>query len=691
MDYCAWLKNAPFVRYVGPHAPWTDNLSVFASSVTAHHPIVPVQVPKCGPDPDRDPFVYAGLPLVSLIAAKEITVGHPIAATGFFKNGLPVEARVLQTSADRFRLDFHPHMLTAWMNVENTEIESLVTLVDHSTFYVHTTLTNRDTLPHEYGPWIQGRLEKELRGRMWFDAQRRCLAADFTDAGGAPADRYLRIRPGFTIESFQLHEWPHRSPFNASNPHAAGGTDTVWWNYHPVGYELYGPATRLRPGEKLSYACAVGVSHSTQEAFARLDCGDEEPQQIEQSAREWYNQYLSAMPEPPDDLNERERKYYYGSGWVIRHNEIRATGEFTHTHWLHGKGMLGHWGDTVWTPDDAQFLLLQLKDTAPELGKGLIREICDRQGEDGSFSTMNSAAAFGSGHGPYTFAWNVLNFHETVSDESLIKEVYDPFCRFHRWMSSYWDHDGSGFVSVRMPTQAGYDNSPTIFTLKSPVVLADANAAMVVDACALARMAEIAGRADDVTQWCDRARDLSQAVTQHFLHAESGLFFNRYCGAGEYIQIKGFQCMFFPLWARLIDEDQAKDAIERYLLDEDEFFTLAPFPDIAKSEIYHNTGRHSGTTFLHWSLMGLVILAEYGYDAEADIARRRIIDFVSRSRGFWQFWCPEGGGFEFKDMGGEHRISNATWCAVYASIVRREYTQFARLTNDLLQSYRGAP
>ena len=689
MDYCAWLKNAPFIRYVGPHAPWTDNLSVFASSVTAHHPIVPVQVAKCGPDPERDPFVYAGLPLVSLIAAQEITVGHPVAATGFIKDGESIEARVLQTSADRFRLDFHPHMLTGWMLVENTEIESLLTLVDHSTFYIHTTLTNVDKVPHEYAPWVHGRMERELRGRMWFDGEQACVAAEFTNAGGAPADRHLRVRPGFPVEECALHEWPHRSLIKSSAKGGTGGPDAIWWNYHPVGYEIAGSPKHLSPGEKLTYTCAVGVSYGEREATASLDSVGRRPEEVERAARDWYNEYLSSMPDPPDDLTDREKKYYYGSGWVIRHNEIRPTGKFTHTHWLHGKGVLGHWGDTVWTPDDAQFLLLQLKDTAPELGKGLVREICARQGSDGSFSTMNSAVEFGSGHGPYMFAWNVLNFHETVRDEGLIKDIYEPFSRFHRWMSTFWDQDGSGFISVRMPTQAGYDNSPTIFTLKSPVVLADANAATVVDACALARMAEIAGNAKDVEAWGERARERSRAVRQHFYHERSGLFFNRYCGDGEYVQVKGFQCMFFPLWARLIDERTAKETIERFLLNEEEFFTLAPFPDIAKSEIYHNTGRHSGTTFLHWSLMGLVVLAEYGYEREAETARRRIIDFVSRSRGFWQFWCPEGGGFEFKDMGGEHRISNATWCAVYCSIVRREYVQFARMTNDLLQTYRG--
>ena len=142
--------------------------------------------------------------------------------------------------------------------------------------------------------------------------------------------------------------------------------------------------------------------------------------------------------------------------------------------------------------------------------------------------------------------------------------------------------------------------------------------------------------------------------------------------------------MFFPILAGLADEQLARRTIERYLINGDEFFTPAPFPDVARSEMYFNKGRHTGTTFLHWSLMGLVILSRYGYKEEAEEARRRIITFVTRSRTFWQYWCPDGGGFDFMDMGGNHRAANVTWAACYKPIVRREYERFAEITKDIL-------
>jgi len=686
MDYCEWLKDVPFIRYVGPDATWNDCLSVYGSSVTTHHPLVPFQVaesgpaPKCGPAPDRDPFVYAGLPLVSLIAATETVVGHPVAATSFVCDGAAVEAKVLQTTADRFKLDFYPHMFTTALQLAGTTVESMVTLADPSTFYVHTTVTNCDDSPHEYAPWIFGRLKNMLRGCARLEQEADTIAVDFTEAGGGRVNRYLRLRPGFGIEGYNILEWSFR-PTGFLRP---GEGKPVWWNYRPIGYELLGPAQVLQPEEKLTFTCAVGLSYDEAEAIASLQCVQQPPGELESAARQWYNDYLSGMPEPPEELSPRERQYYYGSAWVIRHNQIRPTGKFENIHWLHGKGFLGYWGDNIWTPDDSQFILLQAKDTAPELGKGLVREICHRQSPEGAFTTMNSAGEGSSGHGPYLFAWCLLQFHDTVGDDSFIAEVYEPFCRFHRWMLDYWDHDGSGLISTPMPTQGGgYDNNPTGFQLCAPVALADTNSGMIMDALALARMARILNKTEDVEHWERRAAELRTRVVQHFFHEKSGLFFSRYCESGEFIQIKGLQCMFFPLWARVADQELARDTIERYLLNEDEFFTPAPFPDIARSEIYHNTGRHSGTTFLHWSLMGLVILAEYGYHQQAEEARRRIIDFVSRSKSFWQFWCADGGGFDFKDMGGEHRVPNTTWCSVYGSIVRREYQRFAELTNEL--------
>ena len=380
-------------------------------------------------------------------------------------------------------------------------------------------------------------------------------------------------------------------------------------------------------------------------------------------------------------MNQRQRKYYFGSGFVLRHNQMRPVGRFQQPHWSHAKGI---YGDLVWMPDDVQFILLQLKDTRPDLARGHVRDIIRRQSPAGRLATHSSGSDGSYGHGPYLFAWSLLQLHQTAPDTRFLSEIYGPLCRFHRWMFDYWKVDDSGLIAVRMPTQAGYDNNPSIFQVPGPVLVADVNACMVLDARVLARLAEMLGKADQAAEWRQRAEELGRQVRAHFFRENSQLFFNRYVEEGSFIQVKALQCMFFPILAGLADEQLARRTIERYLINEDEFFTPAPFPDVARSEMYHNQGRHSGTTFLHWSLMGLVVLARYAYKKEAEEARRRIITFVTRSRVFWQYWCPDGGGFDFRDMARDHRYPNVTWAACYGNIVRRDYERFAETINDVL-------
>lgn len=680
MDYCEWLKNATFVRCIGPDCGWGESLSAFGSSVITHHPLTPIQREKCGHDPQRDPFVYAGLPMVTLAGPADLVVAHPTAAVGVIRDGDRVEGRVIQTRADAYAFEWRPHCFTCTITLAGAHIRTKVTLADASTFLLDVTVTNTDAQPHEFAPWIYGRLREKLRGDLGFDTAGNTVAVNLAPAGCAPPDRFLRIRPSFAVTGYGVRQYGE-TPSTWCDPTSA---PRAFWSYRPIGYEIRGQGETVAPGGSVSLQIAVGLSNSADEAQASLDCVDDPWDKAEARARAWYNDYFARMPDPPEELNEREKKHYYGSAFVIRHNEVRPTGKFQAAHWMHAKSFLGGGSDYVWFPDDLQFILLQLKDVRPDLAHDIVRDLFRRQGADGALTTMNRDGEVPWGHGPYLFAWNLLMLHDAAGDMDFLAEAWEPLVRFHRWMFDYWGDDGSGFISVRMPTQAGYDNHPAILNLAGPIPVADINACMVLDAHVLSRIATLLGKSDEASHWSKRALELGERVRDHFFYEPAGLFFNRYPGDGEFIQVKGLQCMFFPILAGLADDARARGTIERYLLNEEEFFTAAPFPDVARSEMYHNKGRHSGTTFLHWSLMGLVILARYGYKEAAEQARRRIITFVTRSRTFWMYWCPDGGGFDFMDMGGNHRAANVTWACCYKSIVRREYERFAHITNQLL-------
>ena len=134
MDYCQWLKNAPFLRYVGPAAPWGECLSCYGSHLGVHHPIVSHGSTKNGPDPGDDWRVYAGIPHVHILWAQiGETVGDPLAAIGCLIDGRPVIGRCLLSATDRFTLDFYPHKLVTNISCDGIDFHTQVIFADHST------------------------------------------------------------------------------------------------------------------------------------------------------------------------------------------------------------------------------------------------------------------------------------------------------------------------------------------------------------------------------------------------------------------------------------------------------------------------------------------------------------------------------------------------------------------------------
>jgi hypothetical protein len=673
MDYCEWLKNAPFIRYVGPAVPWGECLSCYGTHLGVHHPIVPQGSTKNGPDPTDDWHVYAGIPYAHIGWAQICEcVGDPLAAVGCLVDGKPVLGKVLLSARDRYTLDVYPHKFDCDVTCQDIQFASELTYADPSTLFLRCRITLPDDSAKSIQPVILGRQPGDIRsaGFAW---PGNPLRIEREAIGGHDKAKHIFIRPSFDVENIgfsvegmgdALLEALHHTP-----------KDRFAWVRNTFAYAMVGKPIDPK-GRTLEFYVAIGVSLDKNEAQACLDKAIDDPDSVEPAARAWFNDYFAQAEPPTKELTELEKKYYYGSIWVSRHNEFRPLGRFTRPHWLHSRGAFGGWGSSYFAAD-AGYMTIQLRDIDTDLAKQPILQLLDYQFEDGRVVNMDSASLRVPQAGSILMTLASLFVYDRDGDIEFLKTIYEPLKKVNQWWFNCRDINRNGIVESNDSGESGHDNNIVFMDICGPVEDVNCNSLLNVDLRCLAWIAEKLGRGNEAAPLRAHAEEHAKKMLATFYDEPSGLFFNRLAD-GELITIKSLHSCFFPMFAKIVDADLARKTIREHLMNENEFFTPAPFPDVARDEYFYSQGRHTGTTWMHLNLLMLVGMTNYGFKHEAEEVRRRIINYISRSNSFWQYFDPEGGGFCFTNMGRNHRWPNVSWAAAaYQAIVLRRYEDLA--------------
>ena len=300
---------------------------------------------------------------------------------------------------------------------------------------------------------------------------------------------------------------------------------------------------------------------------------------------------------------------------------------------------------------------------------------------------------------PPLLATMVRLIHIRHSLPDFVREVYPALLRWHRWLHTDRDADGSGLACIIHPWESGTDDSPRwlhLFEKIQPEALPEfqrgdtryvaaierpnpteyerfiylidvfrrrkyASDALLADSPFLAQdvlFNAILYRADEdlralasgldeptdeIDDWLNRVRS---SFNDRFWDDRLGLYYDYDMRAGQPIPVNT-ACTFLPLFGGLPSEEQARRLVEEHLLNPDEYALGGQVrhwvTTTAKSEPTWEARRYwRGPVWVIMNWLVIDGLQRYGYDDLAETIRQDTLGLIEDT-GFREYYDPRDG------------------------------------------------
>lgn len=311
---------------------------------------------------------------------------------------------------------------------------------------------------------------------------------------------------------------------------------------------------------------------------------------------------------------------------------------------------------------------IQANDSLRPQDKGAIidaifyNQDANRQGDGGNWNERNSKPALA--------AWAVWKIYEATEDKAFIEEMYPKLTAYHQWWYSNRDHNKNGIAEygamvhpdnktaedkiLAAAWESGMDNAIRFdvsgygendqgikvfenrdknnrllgYSINQESV--DLNAFLYAEKGYLSQMAHLLGLEEEAKAFKEQAEKVKNYVNQKMFDEKTGFYYDLQFNENNETQLlvnrgKGTEG-YLPLWANLADKDKAQKVVA-HLLDEKVFNTHLPFPTAAKDNPEYNPVKYwRGPVWLDQAYFGVVGLANYGYDKEAKMMAKKLID-----------------------------------------------------------------
>jgi glycogen debranching enzyme len=308
---------------------------------------------------------------------------------------------------------------------------------------------------------------------------------------------------------------------------------------------------------------------------------------------------------------------------------------------------------------------------------------------------------------PPLLATVIRRIHERSSIPGFIEEIYPSLLRWHRWLHTDRDVDGSALACIIHPWESGTDDSPRWLRLfegiqpeglpefrrgdtryvaaterphrseyerfiylidifrklnyspkellaRSPFLAQDIlfNAILFrADEDLRALAVDLTQPTDEIDDWLNRMRT---NFNIRFWHENAGLYYDYDARGGETILVNT-ACTFLPLFAGLPSKEQAQRLVDEHLLNAREYAPNSGsqhwVTTTAKTETTWESRRYWRGPI--WVIMNWFIiegLRRYGYDDLADVIRRDTLDLME-SAGFREYYdAHDGSGCGSEDF-----------------------------------------
>ncbi|MDA3874423.1 MAG: trehalase family glycosidase [Kiritimatiellae bacterium] len=284
---------------------------------------------------------------------------------------------------------------------------------------------------------------------------------------------------------------------------------------------------------------------------------------------------------------------------------------------------------------DSVFHALGWRHLDPAMARDAIFAVFDCQHPDGfiphRMTPQGGASTFTQ---PPVLAYGVEALHERDPAFEWVRELY-PRLRAHlEWDLTNRDTDGAGLLEwhiEELPNcrsgESGADNSPR-FDPAIPLDAVDFNAYIANEFDCMARLAPLAGRAEEADLWRERSAQIKSRINATLWDAVNGFYFD-FDPASQTFHRVWASSGFMPLFCGAATEEQAAELV-RHLRSGGRFDTALPVASVAPSDSTYVKDMWRGPSWLNHSWMIAEGLDRYGYAEEADRIRDRWLEIMIR-------------------------------------------------------------
>lgn len=277
---------------------------------------------------------------------------------------------------------------------------------------------------------------------------------------------------------------------------------------------------------------------------------------------------------------------------------------------------------------------------------------------------------------PPMIAYAVWQIYEKERDKNFLKLIYPALAGFYNYLLKERDPRNRHLIGIINPDESGEDNSPRFdiplglpprhtieenskrrfalidknkecnfdapFCMKNFFWVKDVpfNAIMIENLSKMEKIANELGHEEDVINFKEQRNFITQAMRDLML--EDGIFWSTY--AADYRKIKVTTwAIFSPLFAGILNSDEAHIYINEYLKDSKKFWLKYPIPTVSKTDpAFDPVGFWRGPV---WAAVNWFVykgLVRYEFWEEAKKIKESSFELIERE-GFREHFNPETG------------------------------------------------
>ncbi|MBN1543166.1 hypothetical protein JW992_13570, partial [candidate division KSB1 bacterium] len=254
------------------------------------------------------------------------------------------------------------------------------------------------------------------------------------------------------------------------------------------------------------------------------------------------------------------------------------------------------------------------------------------------------------------YAWQNWMIYQITGDRDFLDEMYASSKAFFEYYTANRDSDNDGLYEwgahavlecVRDALVAVWDEVGWPSNFEG----VDVNTMLVMEAKALAEMADELGKPDEALRWRGFADELAEKINEVFWDPETAFFYQVDKNDHDFTwknphDLKRREIIgFLPLWAGIVSKERADQLIQT-LTDSTRFWRKFGVPSLAADDPYYNPkGYWNGPVWVEWDYLIHYGLLHYEYTEQAreltERVARNMIEQLKKDHNFWEFYSPD--------------------------------------------------